>query len=132
MFSEDYSRLKNVQFPTLRCLPEALPGKYLTLGTVWPFPFQGFPLGIRDSISSASVIHPPFTFLFENLLFYLLTNHRHVRNSFPSPSSMVCSACQEFFTPTRPMRAKSLIPMDSFSCIYLFFLSKRTFKVVPL
>lgn len=127
MFCEDYSWLKNVQFPTLRCLPEALPGKYLTLGTVWPFPFRGSPLGLRDSISSASVIHLPFKFLYENLLFYPLTNQLHVINSFPSPSSVVCSACQEFFTPTHPLRA-NVFEFDShgqFLTAYIFFSSQR-------
>lgn len=124
MFCEDYSWLKNVKFPTLHCLLEALPGKYLTLGTVWPFPFLGFPLGIRDSISSASVIHPPFRLLFGNLLIYLPSNHLHVTNSVPSPSppAFIClPGVFHWHTPTECQKVE--FPWTILAAfIYIFFL----------
>lgn len=131
MFCEDYSWLKNVQFPTLRCLPEALPGKYLTLGTVWPFPFLGFPLGIRDSISSASVIHPPFRFLFGNLLFYLPSNHLHVIDSFPSPSppGFIClPGVFHSHTPTECQKIQVQFPWTILATFINFFSVKEDFS----
>lgn len=132
MFCEDYSWLKNVQFPTLRCLPEALPGKYLSLGTVWPFPFLGFPLGISHSISSASVIHPPSTFLIGNLLFYLPSNHLHVINFFPSPSppGFIClPGLFHSHTPTECQKFE--FPWTILAPFIYFFPSSKTLKVAP-
>lgn len=131
---EDYSWLKNVQFPTLRRLPEALPGKYLTLRTVWPFSFWRISSG-NYRFYFVCVRHPPtpLYFFLKNALFHLLTNQLHVINSFPSPSSVVCSACQEFFTPTHPLSAIrfKFNSHGQFQPLLSFFPSKRTLKVVP-
>lgn len=100
------------------------------------FPFLGFPLGIRDSISSASVIHPPFRFLLGNLLFYLPSNHLHVIDSFPSPSppGFIClPAVFHSHTPTECQKIQVQFPWTILATfINFFFRQGRLFKWLPV
>lgn len=128
-------RLKNVRFPTLRCSPEALPGKYLSLGTVWPFPFEDFLWELENLfLLRPSATRPP-AFILETLCLTssLTTLMSHTPFSITFSLGFHPSARSYFlllhthWLCCLPKVQVCLIPMNDFSSFYQLFPDSNDF-----